>query len=221
MEVYRQTVEVESELRIRMNDIVKSYPPHIHRVPEPPIAGTAFFPGGSGLWCGLQPFAPPPELFPIAPIMFVAHNYAGFEAFLRLRERGGEAVGDIWWPQIVLPLILGAGIEPEGAFFTNALMGLKDGGSEGDMGATPEFENECSAFLREQIRIVRPSRIVSLGGDSYPRVRAITHEFARCIHPSAWEFRPRATRAERVAKRADELRLALEALAVRTSALQA
>lgn len=193
-----------------MDETVVSYPPHIRRIEVPFIVGTAFFPGGCGLWCGLEHFAPAPALFPEAPVMFVAHNYAGVDAFNKLRSKGGE--GGFWWRDILVPLLSGAGIDPVQAFFTNALVGLKEGPSVGRMNATTEFEDECALFLREQIRIVRPSAIVAVGGDAYRRVRIVARHFARCVHPSAREFIPVSTRAARVSSRANELRHALQDL---------
>ena len=112
--------------------------------------------------------------------MFVAHNYAGAEAFKRLRAKGGE--GGFWWRDIVIPLLRGSGIDPSRAFFTNALMGLKDGPSVGNMNASKQFESECSLFLQEQIRIVQPSGVVAFGADAYQRVRLVTSEVAKCLH---------------------------------------
>jgi hypothetical protein len=201
--IVRLTANVLADLRSRMGEIVVSYPPHIHRIEPPFIVGTAFFPGGCGLWCGLEHFAPAPTLFPETPVMFVAHNYAGTDAFKRLRTKGGE--GGFWWRDIVVPLLRGAGLDPDRAFFTNALMGLKDGPSVGKMNAPRQFESECSRFLAEQIRIIQPSGIVAFGADAYQRVRLVTSEVAKCIHPSAREFISLETRAERVRARAAEL----------------
>ncbi len=201
------TSDVLAALRSRMNELIVSYPPHIHRIEPPFVVGTAFFPGGCGLWCGLEPFAPAPSAFPENPVMFVGHNYAGAEAFARLRDKGGE--GGFWWRDILVPLLQGAGLDPARAFFTNALMGLKDGPSLGSMNATRQFEAECSLFLREQIRIVQPSAIVAFGGDAYRRVKSVAPTAIQCTHPSAREFIPLETRAQRVRERAQQLREAL------------
>lgn len=193
-----------------MNEIVTSYPPHIHRVEPPSIEWTAFYPGGSGLYCGLEHFAPAPEAFSDSPAMIVAHNYAGLDAYKRLRAKGGES--GFWWRDIVIPLLSGAGIDPNKSFFTNALMGLKDGASVGNMNATKEFEDECSEFLLEQIRIVKPSVIIAFGQDAFSRVKRQVPNVARCVHPSAREFVPLATRSSRVSSRANELRATVESV---------
>lgn len=200
----RLTADVIADLRCSMAEIVVSYPGHIHRIEPPFIVGTAFFPGGCGLWCGLEHFAPAPIVFPETPVMFVAHNYAGASAFQKLRAKGGE--GGFWWRDIMLPLLRGAGVDPARAFFTNALMGLKEGPSVGSMNAPKHFESECSRFLEKQIRIIQPSGIVAFGADAFRRVRLVSSAVAKCVHPSAREFIPLGTRAERVRVRAAELR---------------
>ncbi len=204
----RLTADVLVELREKMDEVVVSYPPHIYRVEGPPIIGTAFFPGGCGLWCGLEYFAPPPRLFPESPVMFVAHNYSSANAFQLLRTKGGEAGS--WWRDRVVPLLRVAGIDPARAFFTNALMGLKDGESTGSMNATEQFESECSSFLLEQLRIVKPTAVVAFGGDAYPRVRRVFLSVLKCMHPSAREFNRLETRAERIGAAASDLRAALD-----------
>ena len=201
------TSDVLATLRSRMREVVVTYPPHIHRIEPPFVVGTAFFPGGCGLWCGLEPFAPAPREFPENPVMFVGHNYAGAEAFARLRDKGGE--GGFWWRDILAPLLKGAGLDLGRAFFTNALMGLKDGPSLGSMNATPQFEAECSQFLRDQIEIVKPSAIVAFGAAAYKRVKTTVPSVIPCTHPSAREFIPLATRAQRVRECAGQLREAL------------
>ena len=190
-----------------MDEIVTNYPTHIHRVEPPHVVGTAFYPGGCGLWCGFEHFAPAPEAFPDSPAMIVAHNYSGAAAYRKLRAKGGEA--DSWWRNKVIPLLSIAGIDHTNAFFTNALMGLRDGASTGSMNATKEFENECSLFLLEQIRIVKPSVIIAFGQDSYSRVRKLVPNVAKCFHPSAREFNPLVTRAANINARALELRAEL------------
>ena len=191
-----------------MDEIVTSYPPHIYRIESPYVEGTAFYPGGCGLWSGFKHFAPPPEVFPASPAMIVAHNYASLDAYKKLRKKGGES--GFWWREIVLPLLSGAGIDATTAFYTNALMGLKDGSSVGPMNATKEFENECCQFLVEQIRIVQPSIVITFGDSAYSRVRKVVPNVARCIHPSAREFVPLATRVDTIKKRALELHKDIE-----------
>lgn len=114
-----------------------------------------------------------------------------------------------------MPLLQGAGIDPARAFFTNALMGLKDGLSVGSMKATAQFESECSQFLLERVNIVQSSAIVAFGNDAYKRARSISRAVIKCTHPSAREFVPLGSRASRVNAKAIELGAALNALKTR------
>ena len=162
------------------------------------VNGTAFFPGGCGLWRGDIAFGTMPELFPDAPVMFVAHNFDSISAY----EKCVEAVA---WPFFVdfLPGYLSkAGIQPEVCFFTNALMGLKPGSAVGAMPSVPGYADECQTFLRRQIDIVQPSLLVALGEKAYSRLAVLrpTVPSIRLLHPSAREFKPAATRDELIAK---------------------
>lgn len=203
----RLTADVLADLRGKMAEMVVSYPPHIHRIEPPFINGTAFFPGGCGLWCGLEHFAPAPAFFPETPVMFVAHNYASVNAFRLLRAKGGE--GGFWWRDIVIPLLRGSGLDPSRAFFTNALMGLKDGPSLGKMNAPRQFESECSLSLQEQVRVSAAGHCC-LGASCPPARSIVTSDAVKCVQPSAREFNPLVTRAERMGARAAELRVLIE-----------
>ena len=81
-------------------------------------------------------------------------------------------------------------LEAEECFFSNALMGLKPGSATGPMPSTPAYKDECQVFLNEQIRIVNPSLVVSLGGDASERVRKLkpSVQCVRLLHPSAREL---------------------------------
>ena len=140
------------------------------------IRGTAFFPGGHGLW---DPKGNLPPL-PPRPIVIVGHNWgipkhhcaavaAGivYSEDWSKQERNGNAT---WWQ--LLPILRGAGVKPENCFFTNAFMGLKDDGGS-NVGATfttPDFDLRCREFLRFQLRILRPSVVVAMG---HPAIRML------------------------------------------------
>lgn len=161
----RTAVDVVTMLRLRMNDIVRDYddgdPDGVQRVCEP-IDGTAFFPGGHGLWRGTKPHGPLPEFFPNAPVMFVGHNFDSVRGYRRSQERGIELVRNTTWVKL-LQCIAAAGLRPEECFFTNALMGLQPKASVGTLKTTERFRAECRQFLSEQVRIVRPRAIAALG----------------------------------------------------------
>ena len=148
-----------------MDDIVRDYdngdPSGVQRVGAP-IDGTAFFPGGHGLWRGTEPHGPLPEFFPRNPVMFVGHNFDSVRGYERSRQRGIELIRNTTWAKL-LQYIAAAGLSPEECFFTNALMGLQPATSVGRLKTTELFRAECRQFLSEQVRIVRPRAIAALG----------------------------------------------------------
>jgi hypothetical protein len=192
-----------------MQLVVRSYHPDVRGTGatlSELIPGTAFFPGGAGLWRGSQPFGPLPEFFPDNPIMFVGHNFDSARAYAVSKERGGEAQSPFW--KNLLAYLSHAGLEPGECFFSNALMGLKPGSATGPMPSTPAYKDECQAFLHEQIRIVKPSLVVALGEKAFTCVRKLESSVRclRLLHPSARELKPRATRQIHIARHGDLLR---------------
>jgi len=143
---------------------VEPYPTGVVNVPGR-IAGTAFFPGGYGLW---QADGPIPQ----DPIMILGHDFHSEVGFRESFDRGGEVVmekgrpvmGPTW--RSLVCLLKEADIDPSSCFFTNAYMGLRAGsGTTGRFpGSTdPGFVERCRAFLTLQIRTMRPRAILTLG----------------------------------------------------------
>lgn len=147
-----------------------AYPPGVQEIAEHErIRGTAFFPGGFGLW---DPDRTLPEL-PPRPVVIVGHNWGTPQDLKWARERGSEYSESwpgaerrkcsTWWN--LLPILRGAGIMPEHCFFTNAFMGLKaDGGSNtGGFPTNPDFEGRCRDFLSFQLCELAPSLVLAMG----------------------------------------------------------
>jgi hypothetical protein len=70
----RNAVNVVQELLDEMYRLVTDYPDGLHmtgRTVADLIAGTACFPGGSGLWRGNRLGGPLPDHFAERPVMFV------------------------------------------------------------------------------------------------------------------------------------------------------
>lgn len=80
------------------------------------LRGTAFFPGGAGLWRE----GPAGELptMPCGGVMVVGQDFGTKATFLRLMPLGGEAESPTWRPLRVL--LSKAGISLNECFFTNA-----------------------------------------------------------------------------------------------------
>ena len=135
------------------------------------IPGTAFFPGGAGLWGAASDRALPP--MPIGGIMVLGHDFHSAKAFhdsLRQgtevpeRPRDGYRVPRTWVE--LRKLFAEVGIPLERCFFTNAYMGLRAG--EANTGRfpgsrDPDFVKRCQSFFLRQVRAQQPSIILALG----------------------------------------------------------
>ena len=139
-----------------------AYPDGVIPVPEP-IPGTAFFPGGYGLW-GTGADVDLPE-FPVGGVMILGHDFhseVGYKASLR---KGTEPETQPTWRKL-LEVLRGADIPLEKCFFTNFYVGLR----EGDEATGPfpgarnkNFVQHCTKFFVGQLTVMRPSTIVTLG----------------------------------------------------------
>jgi hypothetical protein len=205
----RLSNDVIQELLDEMDNIVSSYHKQVRRTARTIaelIPGTAFFPGGTGLWRGDTCFRPVPEYFPDSPVMVVAHNFDSIDAHDEYKRKGGEVLSFFW--SRLKDYLEQARISPDDCFFTNALMGLKPGSAVGDMPTVPGYENECREFLVRQIEIVSPRAIITLGAKAADRVKSISSNlpWARVLHPSARELKPSATRAAFIAQQGTKIR---------------
>ena len=127
------------------------------------ITGTAFFPGGAGLW-GVTKDAELPS-FPERGVMVLGHDFHSEDAFRQSLEKGTEVPGNPTWRNL-LELLQDAEIKPEQCFFTNCYMGLRCGrGTTGRFPGSADagFVNRCRSFLLRQISIQRPQVILTLG----------------------------------------------------------
>lgn len=119
-------------------DQFDSYPDGVKKIPKR-LEGTAFFPGGWGLWnTRLHEF--PPSL-PIGGSLVVGHNFDSQAGYQRALPHGSELPTSATWRNL-LAFLKHVGISPEQCFFTNAYVGLRAG--DHAMGAfsgarNPEF----------------------------------------------------------------------------------
>ena len=204
----RLTITVIRQLLSALDSTVRSYHPEVTRTGgclSKLINGTAFFPGGTGLWRGPEPFGNLPEYFPDSPVMFVGHNFDSVRAYMAAMKNGGEGCSPFW--KNLLGYLDLSNTRPSDCFFTNALMGLKPGSALGDMPSVHGYEDECEAFLALQIDIVQPSLVVALGGKARKRLAKLKPRFpcAHLMHPSAREFRALTTRDGRISAQAEIL----------------
>jgi hypothetical protein len=205
----RRNVDVVGELLREMSRIVRRYHLDVRRTGfsvDELIAGTAFFPGGTGIWRGEDPRGNLPEFFPECPVMFVAHNFDSVVAHDRAKAAGGEYRSSFFW-KVFREYLESSAIKPEDCFFTNALMGLQPKSSMGSMPTVPGYEDECRKFLQRQFEIVKPRAVVALGRKARDRVHAAGSlvPWIDVLHPSAWEFRPQQTRKRRIDEQAAKI----------------
>lgn len=182
-----------------MHAVVTDFDSEVRRPPSKAsdlIQGTAFFPGGTGLWRGDKPGGKLPEYFPLDSVMLVGHNFDSITAFERSLKRGGECEGQFW--KKMLGMLGSAGLSPERCFFTNALMGFKPGSATGKMPGDKRYRDQCLSFLRKQIDIVQPKAVVALGNDAQDLLLRLGVPFTKIVHPSARWFGPKATRETRL-----------------------
>lgn len=158
--------------------IVEPYPQGVVPVPER-LPGTAFFPGGMGLW-HQDPESSPPRM-PVGGVMVLGHDFYSEAGFRRFAAKHGESTKGPTWRNL-LALLARVGIGPERCFFTNAYMGLRAGSR--NTGRFPGardtgFVERCRAFLGEQIRAQKPRLILTLGS----HVPAVLAPLSEDLHP--------------------------------------
>jgi len=209
----RDASHVLEQLLASMQLLVRDYHPAVGKTGltlGELIGGTAFFPGGSGLWRGTEPYGQLPDFFPETPVMIIAHNFDSMRAHEKSMRRGGEAQSFFW--RILLAYLSAAAIRPDQCFFTNALMGLKPGSAVGSMPAVPGYYDQCQAFLSRQIEIVNPSIIVTLGQKAHSRATKlrIVRPLVGLLHPSAREMKPLPLRCALIDREAKALRAVIK-----------
>ncbi|HVW79041.1 MAG TPA: uracil-DNA glycosylase family protein [Alloacidobacterium sp.] len=219
MNAPRKSEEVIQQLLVAMDAIVTKYHPTVRQTGltlSGLIPGTAFFPGGSGLWRGLENNGPLPTQFPDNPIMFVGHNFDSVRAFDKAFQNGGEVKSEFW--KRLLAMLRAAEVSPESCFFTNALMGLKPGSATGSMPSVRGYREQCALFLQKQVDIVRPVAIVALGVKAEAFVSSLNQPWIKSLHPTDWHFRKKITRQQRLQNQGE---LIADFLNIRTEFKQA
>lgn len=125
------------------------------------IEGTAFFPGGMGLYPGGSDYI---HQLP-KPIMVLGHDFDSVTGYKASLGNDTEDMEGPTWSNL-LGLLKDADLNPSACYFTNFYMGVRL--QERSTGKHPgrtnrEFVEACSNFLREQLRVVKPSLLLVLG----------------------------------------------------------
>ena len=147
----------------QLNQIVE-WPPELDRVTKM-VTGTAFFPGGQGLWESKSESESEPQ-FP--DIMVVAQDFSTTAEHRAMLEGRACDLDSATWRNF-LPFASAAGLDLRRCFFTNSIMGLrKVGPSDGKNPAYKRrnrgFVQATHDYLRLQIQTIRPRLILVLGG---------------------------------------------------------
>lgn len=140
----------------------EGYPAGVLPVPTP-IEGTAFFPGGFGLW--RPDVSQPLPAFPLSGVMVLGHDFHSEAGYRDSLARTRESETQPTWRQLT-KLLGEVNIDPTRCFFTNVYLGLRAGAATTGPfpGAKDEtFVSHCLAFLTEQLAAQRPSLVLTLG----------------------------------------------------------
>lgn len=138
-------------------DIVKPYPEAVSPVGRM-VDGTAFFPGGRGLWMDEDT-----DVFP--SILVLGHDFSTEKWYLRMLNGEVKDISSPTWINMIR-LFLQANVDIRHCFFTNVFMGLRR--TESMTGVFPGFRDKGFVernvqFLSFQIEAVKPKVIVTLG----------------------------------------------------------
>jgi len=162
----------------RMDELVTDYPEgKMIRISER-IGGTAFFPGGYGLWGTQSNQLLPP--MPVGGVMVLGHNFDCEKNFKESLNHQGENLTKGTWYHLLL-LLEEVEIPKERCFFTNFYMGLKPGDKAmGRLLAAKDnnFVRCCQEFLCEQFRVMQPKVVLILGKEFF-------NEFAVFLPPGS------------------------------------
>jgi hypothetical protein len=128
------------------------------------LGGQGFFPGGDGLWRDESTLAhSSSKKLQARGIMFLGNDFGVLGSYAKLQKKGYE--NPLTWKHVKARVVR-AGLPPSRAFFTNAVMGLREQGTaldRKDWAAHPEFRAFCREFLIYQVEQTRPQLIVVLG----------------------------------------------------------
>jgi hypothetical protein len=145
------------------------WPVGVWPTPRTHNIGTAGFPDGAGLvWRTGDPM---PQ-FPVGGMLLVGHYTDSKKNHGERRGTGMPSPGEppegvkrMW--RRFYKMVDHAGIDPREVFFTNTYVGLCDdpkaSGHEFPGRRNPSFAAWCSAFVDEQIQLMRPRVVIALG----------------------------------------------------------
>jgi hypothetical protein len=158
-QLWKRLEDMEDELRFDG----KAYPEGMCSFPFR-LQGQGFFPGGDGLWRSENALSVSSDgVLPVGGVVFLANDFGVLKSYEKLEAKGFENVPT--WRHIKLR-VEAAGIPPELAFFTNAIIGLRVDGkalSQRSWQLMPGFSGFCRDFLDFQLATLKPTLTVVMG----------------------------------------------------------
>jgi hypothetical protein len=151
------------------------------------ISGTAFFPGGAGLWDtdATRPLPP----MPTNGVMILGHDFHSQAAFEKSIRKGGEVqIDSVGAASSTVPswtnlfrMLRDFGIPTRRCFFTNVYMGLR--AADKTTGRFPgardaAFVDRCRMFFSRQLEAQRPRLILALGAWVPPFLAPLSDQLA-------------------------------------------
>ena len=137
------------------------------------IDKTVFFPAGDGLH---YKDGPPTYI----EYMVIGQDFDTYDKFKHLYDNTLSELDtkNTTWTNL-LNLLGDAGIDKKAVFYTNAIMGYRDGGK--NTGKSPAFKDDdfikaCRDFMIEQIRVVKPKKIIVLGANLFDFMAALSDD---------------------------------------------
>lgn len=161
--VIRFATHPVDSLFVEMPGVIGEYPVGTEPV-WARIRGTAFFPGGSGLWRPEVSADLPP--MPEGGVMVIGQDYYTKAGYLEFLANGKQLETSTW--RELLKLFAAVNLAEHRCFFTNAWMGLRsDGRATGEYAGACDagFTQRCSKFLERQIATQKPHLIITLGSN--------------------------------------------------------
>jgi hypothetical protein len=152
------TTAILRQLRTAMAKL-EPYPDGVLPIPEI-IPGTAFFPGGDGLWKEDRVGSIKEN-----GVMVLGHNFDSKKGYERSRRIGTENINGPTWSR-TLHLLKAVNIDPQHCFFTNFYIGLIPGNRS--RGRFPgevdkDFVRGCQELFLIQVALLKPAVIITLG----------------------------------------------------------
>lgn len=187
--VTRLATHPVDHLFAEMPDIIGDYPTGTEPV-WARVRGTAFFPGGSGLWRPDIGNRLPP--MPEGGVMVLGQDYYTKSGYLEFLTKANELETSTW--RELRKLFAAVNLVESRCFFTNAWMGLRSNGSATGKYAGARdagFTQRCAQYLRRQIATQRPRLIITLGGNVLRMMAAVAPDISK-----SWGTRPSLSRID-------------------------